>query len=55
MDALQFLHNVQDFMGRDLSREEGDLVIEMAEEGGRDVQHVADLIMGSEDHKRIYG
>jgi hypothetical protein len=42
-------------MGRNLSQDDGDAVIEMAEEGYTDVQHVAELVMTREDFTRIYG
>lgn len=55
MDSLKFLHAVESFIGRDLSREHGDTVIEMAEEGYTDVQHVAELMMTQNDFNRVYG
>jgi|GEM_PF-5363841 len=55
MDALEFLHNVEDFIGRDLSYDDGNRVIELYEEGEEDYQHVAELMMTREDFKRVYG
>lgn len=55
MDSLEFLHAVESFIGRDLSHKDGDTVIELAEEGGRDVQTVAELMMTQDDFNRVYG
>jgi hypothetical protein len=56
MQALEFLHAVQDFIGRDLSREDGDAVIDMWDDGeGRTVQDVAELLMTREDFTRVFG
>lgn len=55
IDALSFLHAVENFIGRDLSREDGDAVIEMADNGYDDVQHVAELMMTRADYERVYG
>lgn len=55
MDSLGFLHAVEGFIGRDLDEETADAVIEMADEGGRSVQHVADLVMSRADFARVYG
>lgn len=55
MDALEFLHNVERFIGRDLSYEDGKSVIELFDEGCSDFQHVAELLMTREDFVRVYG
>ena len=57
---LDFLHSVERFIGRDLSYEDGNAVIEMAEENdsgtdARSVQHVAELVMTRADFRRVYG
>ena len=53
MEALQFLHDVESFIGRELSREDGDAVIEMCDEE-YSVQLAAELIMTSDDFARVY-
>lgn len=56
MDKLEYLHRVEEFLGRDIepnSREEE--AVYWSYGMGDDYQSAADLIMTREDHRRIYG
>ena len=56
MNSLEFLHAVEDFIGRSLDDAEGDQVIADYEAGeSSSVEHVADLWMAKEDLVRVYG
>lgn len=54
MDALEFLHAVENFIGRDLSEDDGDTVIELYYED-YSVQIAAELMMTADDWNRVFG
>jgi hypothetical protein len=57
MCQLEFLHAVQEFLGRDIEVDSADekSVYEMYEEGDYTVQLAAELLMTPEDFAWVYG
>ena len=54
MNALEFLHAIEELIGRDLSSGEVKSAMEMWEDG-YSVEHTSNLIMTADDHRRVYG
>ena len=54
MNALEFLHAIEELIGRILGSAEVKTAMEMWEDD-YSVEHTSNLLMTADDHRRVYG